>query len=611
MKRPAPAFPLRSPGGRALRAGFAISLCLALSAASPAPAAEAPLPAVKNPDTFVYLHAGEINSLDPAWNGDDVSASVFLNLYDTLFAFDGASTENLLPIVAAKTPSRENGLISADGKTYTIPIRKGIRFHDGTPLTPEDVRYSMMRFMIMDAGPAMMLLDPLEGYHQTRDASNRLFPDVFQRADRAVRVEGDGVVLRLPRPFPPLLPILARWCPILSKRWAVAHGDWDGTEATWTKFNMPQKEASPFFAREMGSGPFSLERWDRGTREIVLARDEAYWRGPAKLKRVIFRAISEFATRKLMLEAGDADAIDAGRPEIARLESLTGVEIIDDLPLLMVSPAIEFCYRIEPKGNPYIGSGKLDGDGIPPDFFADRDVRKGFAYSFDYAGFIRDTLRGKGTQATGFIPKGMPAYNPLQKTYSLDLEKAAEHFRKARGGQVWKRGFRLSILYSAGGTSREIIGQILKRNVEKLNPRFKIDLRAVEWPTLLDAQDHSKISLMVMGRYAPYPDPHALAFQFMLSDPTSQCQYKNDASDRLVNAALSETDPEKRVDLYRRLLELEYDDVPFIPIADSVDARVQRTWVRGWSYNAMLPNSGLFYSIDKATPRIGDPRPRP
>jgi peptide/nickel transport system substrate-binding protein len=562
--------------------------------------------AVKNPDTYVYAGLSDANSLDPAWVYDSVSGVVAGNVYENLFRFDGSSTEKLLPLLAAKVPSRENGLISADGLTYRIPLRREVTFHDGSPMTADDARYSILRFLLQDraSGPSGLLLEPLLGYASTRDAKGILRKQAFRDAARAVSSDGDTLVLRLPRPYAPLLTILATWGPVMSRRWAARHGDWDGTEGTWERFNNPSKETSPFFAREMGTGAFKLERWDRKTEEAVLTRYDGYWRAPARLRRVVVKAVPEFGTRKLMLQAGDADSISADRAQLSQLRGLSGVDVIDDLPVLALDPILFFSFSINPRGNSFIGSGKLDGKGIPPDFFADVDVRKGVAYSVDYEGLIRDVYRGKGTRATGCIPKGLTGYNPAQPAFGLDATKAAEHFKRARGGRVWEKGFRFTLTYGTGKTAHQILCQMLKRNLESLNPKFHVDVRPMDWPAFLDASNSGKMPLPIMTWSADYPDPHDFAYPLMHSKGTypSVQKYSNREADRLIEEALREPQLSRRKELYARLLEIEHEDVPHLVIVDQVKFRTQRSWVRGWYHNPMLPDApygGFFYPLFK------------
>jgi peptide/nickel transport system substrate-binding protein len=582
-----------------------LSASLALGALPSSALAAAAAP-VKNPDTYTYLTISDSDSVDPAWAYDTASDLIVLNIYETLFMFDKSSTEKLLPLIATTIPTKENGLISPDGKTYTIPIRKGVKFHDGTPLTAEDVRYSILRFMLLDraAGPSSLLLEPLVGVPSTRDDADKILPHVWADANRAVAVAGDKLILRLPRPYAPILTVLASWAPVVSKEWSLKNGDWDGTEQTWTKFNNSTKESSPLFERANGSGPFKLERWDRRTKEFILTRNDQYWRAPAKIKTVVVRGVNEFGTRKLMLQAGDADAIYADRPFWSQLQNIPGVKIIDNLPTMQMDPIVFFTFLINATGNPFVGSGKLDGEGIPPDFFADKDVRKGFAYAFDYKGFIADVLRGKGVQATGAIPNSLPGHNPAQRMYSYDRKKAEEHFRKAFGGKLWENGFHFTITFNSGSVPRQTVCQILKRNVEALNPKFRIDVREVEWPTFLDAQKASKLPLFVLGWNADFPDPHNFAFPLLHSkgDYPPYQHFKNAEMDRLIEEANSETSMAKRKPLYFKLQELEYEEVPHLIIVDEMRYRTQRDWVQGWFNNPIFPDApygSYFYTIYK------------
>ncbi len=562
--------------------------------------------AIKNPDTLTYVTISDLDSLDPVWSYDSASRLVILNVYEYLVEYNGSSTEELVPFIATQVPSKSNGLISPDSLTYTFPIRQGVNFQDGTPLTPEDVKYSLMRFILQDraGGPSPLLLEPILGYVTTRDESGQLLEKAFRDANQRIQVEGNNVVIHIPKPYAPLLAILANWAPVLSKQWAIENGDWDGTDSTWKEYNNPQKESSYFFEHMNGTGPFMLERWDKKNKEIILVRNDNYWQAPARLKRVIIKGVNEFATRRLMLSAGDADIISAERSQLTQLRGLPGIDIIDDLPSIEMNPTVFFTFRVNPVGNPHIGSGKLDGEGIPPDFFSDLDVRKGFAYALDREIYIRDVYQGKGTPATGCIPKVLPGADAEAPRYIYDLKKAEEHFKKARGGEVWENGFHFNLTYNEGNIGRQTLCQILKVNVEKLNPKFKIDIRPVQWSTYLDASQKKMLPMYTVGWAADYPDAHNFVFPMLhsLGNYPDQQGYKNPEVDRLIEQAISETDTEIRKELYSTILALAYEDVPHLVILDTVDLMVKRSWLKGWYYNAVTSDSsgvGDFYPIYK------------
>ena len=166
---------------------------------------------VKNPDTFVLADYRTVQTIDPATSYDVAGSMRIWNMYETLIFFDGSSTETYVPLLAAEVPSVANGGISADGKTYTFTIRKGVKFHAGGELTPEDVVYSLKRNMIVDqdGGPMWMLLEALTGSGATRDSDGKIIPGIFETIDKSVEAQGDKVILHLPKPYPPLMSILS------------------------------------------------------------------------------------------------------------------------------------------------------------------------------------------------------------------------------------------------------------------------------------------------------------------------------------------------------------------------------------------------------------------
>ena len=584
-----------------MRAGsFALAVLLALASAAAA--------AVKSPDTFVYATIGDPESFDPAWAYDTASHAVIDNVYEYLLAFQGsgASTRDLVPRIATKVPSRANGLLSPDGLTYRFPIRQGVRFHDGAPLTPEDVRYSLLRFMLFDrdGGPSSLLLEPILGLTSTR-RDGKLVGGLWDAASKSVTVEGDAVIVRLKKPFAPFLTIVASFGAVVERKWCAARGQWDGSGATVEKFNNPRLEESLPKELMNGTGPFRLERFERNTKQVILARNDRYWRKPAALKTVVIKVVDEYATRKLMIQAGDADVVYVPLMYFPQMRGLPGVEVIDGLQNLERSMLLNFTFRINPVANPNIGSGKLDGDGVPPDFFSDRDARRAFAYAIDYPGYARDILRGKGTQSAGFIPPGLIGYKAGPPRYSFDLKKSAEHFKKAWGGRLWDKGFKVAIVFNAGSAPAQSLCQMIKKNVESLNPKFRVDIRVVQWSTYLEQTQQRKMPLQLGAWQADYPDPHNFVFPLLHSDgyfPTKQ-GYRNPELDKLIERAAHTLDEAERAALYKKIQDIADEDVPSVPIADGPRYRVQRTWVKGFVFMPAFPDmpyNSYYYDLRKA-----------
>jgi peptide/nickel transport system substrate-binding protein len=552
---------------------------------------------VKNPDTFVTLRFGDPESLDPDYQYDTASYEiVYPNVYETLIGYAGTILDRYIPLLATQVPSLANGLISKDGLTYTFPIRAGVKFHDGSTMTPEDVRYSMLRFMLQDrdGGPSWLLLTPLVGTDSTRDGKGKLVL-TYQQAAKAVTVQGNNVVFHLSHPYGAFLSIVAAWSFVMPKAWATQHGDWDGSAGTWQKFNNPKLQDRYAFDHMNGTGPFKLQQWDRQAKEVILLRNDTYWRKPARLARVLVRTVPEFSTRRLQLQQGDADLIDVNRSEQGQVQGMAGVTIRDDLPTLVLQ-TIQFNFQIDAAGNPDVGSGKLDGNGIPPDFFSDVHVRRGFAYAFDYATFIRDAYHGKALQPNGPIIQGLLGYDSTLPKYSFDKAKATAEFKEAWGGKVWDSGFKFTLTYNTGNAARQIASQIIKDVVQSLNPKFKIDVRNVQWSQFLQMTTAHKGTYYALGWAADYPDPDDFALPFLGSSGTypKQNSFKNPQADALIKQGAESADPAQRVAIYRQLTKIAYNDVPEVYTVQPTTFKVMRSWVHGYYYNEIYGGEDYY-----------------
>jgi peptide/nickel transport system substrate-binding protein len=535
---------------------------------------------IKNPDSFVIAGTADIASLDPAYGYDSASSGQILNIYETLIKFDGESTTKFVPCLATEWA------ISEDGKTYRFKIREGVSFHNENPLTPEDVEYSFERGMVQDysLGPQWMFFEPLFGLgNYTSRTDDGLIP--LEEIKNKVEVDGQWVQFNLATPYEPFLQILASsWGSIVDMDWCIENGDWNGTEESYEALNNPVPGGSPINSISNGTGPFMLELWEPGI-QIVLVRNDDYWGAPASFERVVTQIIEEWGTRKLMLELGDVDCAVVPTEQIQEIEETPGISVYEDLPTLL-NQALFFQFEIDPNST-LIGSGQLDGNGIPIDFFSDVDVRKGFAYAFDWDTYIDQALTGYGEQISSPIVSGIPYYKPDWPRYELDLAKAEEHLKAAWDGLLWDNGFEMTLVYASGDMTGKTACEILQYNLYEINPLFKINIQLMGWPTILSEMVLGRLPMYLNGWTADYPDPHNFVFAYMHSKGTfaNAQRYSNEVADDLIEQAISSGQHSERQMLYDQIADLYYDEVPSIMLCEVLGVFFFRDWIEGFVHN--------------------------
>lgn len=612
---------------------------------------------IKNPNTIVVATIGDIETLDPAFHYDTASAQAILNIYETLIFYDREKLDKYIPQLATMVPSRENGLIfiGPDEATYiTFPIRKGVKFQEGGDMTPEDVAYTIQRGLLQDrsGGPQWVLLEPLLGVSAIDELAEEVGDEeACKMVKRAVVPDPETwtVTFRLVEPFMPILQIIAGgWGVVLDKEWVIEQGGWDGSCATWRQWYDPAAEEDELFNIANGTGPYKLERWTPGE-EYVLVRNENYWRGTpdcqrlygpkapevctglAKMERVVNKVVPEWSDRFLMLKAGDTDFVYVPRQFVTQVDPLVEAgQARMTKDLLAVSAAdgfFTFDINVE-GGNPYVGSGQLDGDGIPPDFFTDIHARKAFNYSFDWDTFIEDIYLGEAEQRRGPIINGVLGYNPEQPTYSYDPEKAAEEFKAAWDGQVWEKGFRMTCLYNTGNDVRKAACDMLEANIEALNPKFNVEVLDLPWPTYLKELVRGRMPLYFIGWIEDYHDPHNWAHPYLYSagtfagfqhfdvvkDVSYTFQYipelvgqtktyatLQDLFDELIDMGRVELDTERRAKIYFDLQNAAYEFAPDLFLVQGLGRHYETPWVQGWFYNPAYFGY-FFYWYWKALP---------
>jgi peptide/nickel transport system substrate-binding protein len=619
----------------------------------------------KDPTTFVSLEYGNVDTLDSALAYDSASGGILQQVYDTLVTYKRDSITELVPMLATEVPSLANSGISADGKTYTFKIRTGVKFHNGDTLTPDDVAFTFQRGILQggSVSPQWLLTEPVLGTTADDDIADQLDPSgalvdnrdgvkkidpaqltaVCQKVTSAIVADDSAgtVTFKLAQSWGPFLDTLAGfWGSIQDKAWVAKNGGWDGDCATWQNFYAPtsdeqngkSKDGLMIGKGENGTGPYTLKEW--GDTQITLEANPNYWlqtplwdggpSGVAKIKTVIIKNISEFATRFATFQAGDGDYIVMGSAadwtQMDTIEGATcdaaGTCVLDNA----TNPAVRythqpvanrtdafFNFKIDTSGgNTFIGSGKLDGNGVPPDFFSDIHVRKAFAYCFDWDTYIKDVEAGEGVQANDVMLTGEVGDDPNGAHYSYDPTKCASEFqastwKSADGKSLWDVGFRLTIGYNTGNTARQSVAQIFQNNISQVNPKFKVEAQSLEWPAYLTAYQHKKLPFFIIGWIEDIPDPHNWVFTYSLGSfggKQGMPQSLKDQFAPLVAQGAAETDPVKRAAIYKQFNQLYYDNVPAVLLAQGGGRIYLQRWVNGYYTNPL--NSDIpYYALSK------------
>lgn len=598
---------------------------------------------VRNPSVFNSVTFGEPQFLDPAVDYETAGGEILQNVYETALFFNGNSTTDLVPLLALEVPTLQNGGLSADGTTYNFKIRDGVKFHDASALTAEDVAFSWKRPLIIHdpEGPSWMMDLALynyllsnwlnlcgpngdqackaSDYYAAQDAAGHPTPQWLKDAlgtgmidEQSVRKALDAsifvnttapqqsgvagvVTVRLARPYPAFLKIAAYTVmDVVSKKYVEANrGDKWETQNDWMNRNA------------MGTGPFKLTAW-RPNQVIILDRFDQYWRGAAKIQQVNIIKVQDITTRELMLFSGQADwaAIPRNHQNDVMQggNARSGLQIVKDQPTFDVN-FLGFNQKIAANPNDKFTN-------VPADFFAGGPgaggwhVRRAFSYAFDYNAYLQNIVFGGGKQLQGPIPEGMFGFSRPNNLFTHDLEKAKAELAQtqAPGGGSWlDKGFKLTIYYNAGNLVREQGSLLLANGLKQVSPNIDIEVQALDWPVYLETVNHKQVPLFFLGWAPDYADPDDYVTPFLHSTAgfySSRVGYANTTLDKLIEQAASEVDQTKRAQLYTQIQQTAIDDVPFLWVNQATSFSVQRSWVKGYVFNPMYSNL-IYYDLSK------------
>jgi peptide/nickel transport system substrate-binding protein len=589
-------------------------------------------PAQTNPETLVILTFREttgrvFGTMDPADVLDTDNGGVVNNIYETLYTYQGESITEFEPLLA--TDYR----VSEDGKTYTYTLREGVKFHSGNSFSCKDVEWSVQRLLVNYRGLSYFLgasflgkdYGNADGFVTNQaeaagvdtsiedwdprswEGAEAAYADYWQRVDNAVVCPDDYTVQfnlfrRDPSFFVKMITIPAS---IIDSDWAKANGEWDGTEATYLEWVGKDTSSGYLFEHMSGTGAYRLINTDG--QSVFAEAFSDYWGGEPAINTIQFQATTDVDATLLSLQNGNADIIDTSgvndEPGVldSKLRGSPGVVIREDPSWASADTfVLAFNQNINMDGNEFVGSGQLDGNGIPADFFSDINVRRGFAYSYDPEEEIAFNS-GRALQRTMAIAPFIPGYDPEIPVYSYDPEKAEEAFRAAHGGELWELGFAMTFVVRAPTISFDI----LKANLEDLNPKFKIDIVTLGEDEFFTLWENGAFPLTPVEFAMDYPRADNLLYDIYYTGDSGNhwgfSNYVDEELNTLLDAAISTNDEAEAASLYAQVGRHIYETTASIILPSSnAIFLVSRDNVQGLYFNPVLFSIYLWKFLSKS-----------
>ena len=420
----------------------AIILSLPLSASA----------AAKSGGTLKIAVYADATSLDPGGANDSGSQKAYNLIFDCLLTFD--QNLQVIPHVATAFTS------SQESKVWTFTIRKGIKFHDGSELTAEDVAFSFQRIL---AAP--------EAESQKRSSLAMI---------DTIETNGDQVIFKLKYAFAPF-PGTTALVQIVPKKIAKAVGNKD------------------FTVRPVGSGPFKLVEWVRDD-HITLARNDQYWLKKPHLEKVILRPIPEGTVRAMSLMTGEVDVVgQVSNETVPKLKKAKKVELFS-------VPGVNYYWLgFRQYGPPY----------------NNLKFRKMVYHAIDMDLAIQTVFsHGNGTRAYGVVPPQIwPDDREYLKAHSIkqDKQMAAKLFKELIAEGVMQKDTEV-LVAMLKDPERIKLAEILVTNLKEIgvNAVLQINETGAYIQSLVKGK---KPMIYALGTTPKYLDPDASFSWLFMTGP--------------------------------------------------------------------------------------------
>lgn len=501
-------------------------------------------------DTTGYLVAAlnaDIQTADVQKTSKDyeVPFNIFDRLVDVEVGTDGNS--KIVPSLA------ESWEISDDGLEYTFHLRQGVKFHNGNDFTAEDVAYTFHRMLTVEGGVNTEFIDQIKGADELLAGETDTLEGVEVVDDYTIKVT-------LKEPFAGFLASISSP--------GVSIYDSEATEAAGDQFGMDP-------AMTVGTGPFEFSSWSFNN-QLVLTRNEDYWKGASGLPGVVIKIIPDTETQSMMFESGELDILDLdyAADSVDRFTETYPDQIVQGPRVGIVYFTMNF--NKEP--------------------FQDVRVRKAVQMSIDRQAILDALYGGRGQVEQGIFPHGLIGFNPDQEEIKYDPEAAKALLAEAG----YADGFDMEI--AADSSASDTMTMALEIVSDQLaEVGIRAEIKNYDESTWLETRKSGELGSFMSTWSADYNDPDNFIYTFFGNEEKTRIRSINypdtEVMERVAKARTIVNEDERLAE-YKALEEkIIHEDAAWVPMFSRLHLFAVSKRVQGFAPLWSGLSDQLFYNI--------------
>ncbi|GBF72472.1 hypothetical protein PA598K_00727 [Paenibacillus sp. 598K] len=459
-------------------------------------------------------------AFNPLANGDIASTYVQGFLFDPLLVMDG-------PL--SFVPKLATSIESEDNQNYTIKLDEKATWSDGTPLTADDLIFTLNRaadpLVNSVYGAYVSILEGVE-------ATGKL-PEGQSEIPSVKKVDAHTVTLTTKQPVDPNLvkEQIGSKILILPKH-------------VLDKVAKDQLAQDPFMlSPNVTSGAFTFVKYEKD-QYVQLAANPDYYQGAPKLANVYIKILT-VPNLVAQLQSGEIHMTSGGSPAKIPVQDYETIQNLPD-----VTSSIETTLNFQ---SVLINQAKL----------TNVTLRQAIAHGINRQFIVDELLAGTG-EIINSPYTSLHAYsNPNVKSYDYDPEKSKALFKQAG----WNFDDTLELIVPTGNQIREQVGNIIVENLRQVG--VKAQISTFDFPTVMQKARAGEYDLLLMGfTFTMDPDYTSL---YGSNEPYNFMKYESAENDRLLLEGKNEADPAKRKEIYNQLQELWQEDLPMITLYSDPD----------------------------------------